>query len=322
MQHSSHNSSVDRKLASSSLGRTPAPTVALRPCILHEGPVGQPAYNRRVAGQLFLIGTPLGNLGDLSPRAVDTLRSLDWLYCEDTRHTAKLLAHFGISVPTRALSDDAPLERWSEPARLALEGRHVGYASDAGMPGIADPGRRLVRGALQAGIAPVVIPGPSAVTTLAAACPFIDAAFCFHGFVPRKTGDRANLVQTLLAAAHPGICFESPRRVHAFLDELCAALEPERELLLGRELTKLHEQVEYFRAAQWPERRGSVPELGECTLAVAAAPPRAVSVDEAAAEVALGRLAAAGFSRRDGLKALAAVWDVPLNTLKRAGYKP
>jgi 16S rRNA (cytidine1402-2'-O)-methyltransferase len=274
-----------------------------------------------VSGQLFLIGTPLGNLGDLSPRAVETLRSLDVLYCEDTRHTAKLLAHFALAVQTRALSDDAPAERWGEPARLAAEGRRIGYASDAGMPGIADPGRRLVRAALAAGIAPVVIPGPSAVTMLAAACPFIDAAFSFHGFAPRKAGERAAFAQALRSAAVPALCFESPRRIHALLDELCAALEPQRELLLGRELTKLHEQLLYFRAADWPALRGSVPELGEVTLAVAAAPPQPRAVEAQDAAGALERLATAGFSRRDAIQALAAVWDLPVNEIKKVGYR-
>ena len=272
-------------------------------------------------GQLFLIGTPIGNLGDLTFRAAETLRALDLLYCEDTRHTAKLLAHLGASPTTRALSDDAPDARWGEAVAEALAGKRVGFVTDAGMPGVSDPGRRLVRAAWNAGLKPTIIPGPSSVGTLLAACPFVDNTFRFAGFPPRKSAERAAYIAALAAAPEPCFLFEAPGRVAAFLDQLCAALEPARQLLAGREMTKLHEELQLFSAGEWPELKPRFTERGEFTLAVAAAPPLEVPLDEGAALAALKRLAEAGFSRRDAVRALAAAWDVSVNEIKKLSYQ-
>jgi 16S rRNA (cytidine1402-2'-O)-methyltransferase len=270
---------------------------------------------------VFLIGTPLGNLGDLSPRAVETIRSLDILFCEDTRHTAKLLAYFHLAPVLRSLHDDSPEGSWSAAVRLAVDGKRIGYATDAGMPGISDPGRRLLRAAWDAGLTPVVIPGPSAVTTLASYCPFVGTDFHFIGFAPRKAADRSALVIQIRDSPAPSVVFEAPARLHRFLSELSAVLEPERELVIGREMTKLHEQVLLLRAGDWHRKAEQVPALGEFTIAVAAAPARERDLDQQQARSALARLDAAGFSRRDALRALAAAWDVQPNALKRLGYQ-
>jgi 16S rRNA (cytidine1402-2'-O)-methyltransferase len=274
-----------------------------------------------MSGQLLLIGTPIGNLGDLTYRAAETLRSLDVLYCEDTRVTAKLLRHLGASVPLRSLSDDAPEQRWGEAVAEALAGKRVGFATDAGMPGVSDPGRKLTRAAWAAGLTPTVIPGPSSVSALLAACPFVDNAFRFVGFPPRKAGERKAWIEGVAKSPEPCFFFEAPTRVHALLDALCASVEPERQVLIGREMTKLHEQLELFAAAQWPGLRESIPARGEFTLAVAARAAGTVSsLDAEHALAALARLAAAGFSKRDAVKALAGAWDVPLNDMKRLAY--
>jgi 16S rRNA (cytidine1402-2'-O)-methyltransferase len=272
-------------------------------------------------GELYLIGTPIGNLSDLSERALKTMCQLSVLFCEDTRVTGKLLKLLGISVPLRALSDDHGPERIREAIHAINHGQRVGFVTDAGMPGVSDPGRRLVRAAWEAGITPVVIPGPSSVGTLLAACPFVDNSFCFLGFPPRKKNDRAAFVSQLVQLREPGFFFESPQRVHALLDALCASLEPERELLIGREMTKMHEQIVLLIAGEWTRQKAKIPEVGEYTVAVAARPPSAepdFGRDELRS--ALDRLLAAGFSKRDAVKALAAAWEVQPNELKALLY--
>jgi 16S rRNA (cytidine1402-2'-O)-methyltransferase len=272
------------------------------------------------AGMLYIIGTPIGNLADMSPRCVETLRGLDVLYCEDTRVTAKLLSHLGVSVPTRALSDDIGPGRIAEAVAAVQAGKQVGFASDAGMPGISDPARRLTEAAWTAGIPPQVIPGPSALATLLAACPFVENSFTFVGFAPRKAGEREVFYQRIAESTEPTVFFESPRRAHGLLDELCGVLPDARRILLGREMTKLHEQFALFSAGEWPQLRPLIPELGEFSIAVEGAAPQPRDIDVEAGRAALQRLKAAGFSSRDAVRALAAALDIPLNAAKKLDY--
>lgn len=273
-------------------------------------------------GELVLIGTPIGNLGDLTPRARETLLGLHVLYCEDTRVTGKLLSHLGIKLPLRALSDDQPQARVDEAVAAIKAGQRLGFVTDAGMPGVSDPGRRLTRAVWDAGYTPSVIPGPSSVGTALAACPFVYNRFRFIGFPPRKTNDRLAFIEQLVVSTEPCFFFESPHRVHGLLNELCATLEPQRELLIGREMTKLHEQLELFHAEDWPSLCGCIPEMGEYTVAVAGraasdTPPVHDAEDQSAA---LKRLLNAGFSKRDAVKALATIWEVSPNDLKKLLY--
>lgn len=272
-------------------------------------------------GQLALIGTPIGNLGDLTQRARETLRSLEVLYCEDTRVTSKLLSHINLNVPLRALSDDHDASRVEEAIATVKAGKRVGFVTDAGMPGVSDPGRRLVRAAWSAGITPDIIPGPSSVGMALAACPFVENRFRFVGFPPRKAGERLDFIEMLASSPEPCFFFESPHRVHGLLNELCATLEPERELLIGREMTKLHEQLELFYADDWLSLSPSIPEMGEYTVAVAGRPAALAPVREAEElTAALDRLLNAGFSKRDAVKALSVVWEISPNDLKKLLY--
>jgi 16S rRNA (cytidine1402-2'-O)-methyltransferase len=273
-----------------------------------------------VAGELFIIGTPIGNLADMTPRGVETLRSLDVLYCEDTRVTAKLLSHLGVSVPTRALSDDSGSARIVEAVAAAQQGKRVGFSTDAGMPGISDPARRLTESAWAAGITPQVIPGVSALATVLAACPFVENSFVFLGFAPRKAGERDAFYKRIAESTDPCVFFESPRRIQGLLTELCGVLPDARRILIGREMTKLHEQYSLFTAGDWDELRASVPELGEFTVAVESAPQGEHDVDTEAARDALVRLKQAGFSSRDAVKALSAALDIPPNAAKKLDY--
>jgi 16S rRNA (cytidine1402-2'-O)-methyltransferase len=272
-------------------------------------------------GELYLIGTPIGNLGDLSPRAQATLGALDVLYCEDTRVTGKLTALLNLSVRLVALSDDHSERRIAKAIEAVNAGYKAGFCADAGMPGVSDPGRRLVRAAWAAGITPTVIPGPSSPSTLLAACPFIDNCFRFAGYPPRRDSDRSAFVARLAASPEPNFFFESPHRVHAVLDLLTAAVEPQRELLIGREMTKLHEQLVLFTAGEWPDWQSRLPTIGEFTVAIAGSPPVEQTADEEAQLLAeLERLLAAGFTRRDAVKALAAVREISANALKKLLY--
>jgi 16S rRNA (cytidine1402-2'-O)-methyltransferase len=273
-----------------------------------------------MGGELYIIGTPIGNLADMTPRGVETLRSLDVLFCEDTRVTGKLLMHLGVSVPMRALSDDIGPARIAEAIALVQQGKRVGFSTDAGMPGISDPARRLTDAAWAAGIVPRVIPGVSALATLLAACPFVDNSFAFLGFAPRKAGERDVFYKRITESTDPCVFFESPRRIHRLLDELCGVLPDARCLLIGREMTKLHEQYLLFSAGEWDEVRGSIPELGEFSVAVEGAPVDEREIDADAARAALERLKQAGFSSRDAVKALAAALDIPPNAAKKLSY--
>jgi len=273
-----------------------------------------------MTGRLFLIGTPIGNLSDFSPRGQATLRELDVLYCEDTRTTAKLLSHFGIKANTRSLSDDSPDNAWEEAVALVRQGLKVGYVSEAGMPGLSDPGRKLVRAAWAAGETPVVIPGPSAVGTLLAACPFISRHFLFLGFAPRKKGERAAFLDAVAAAPEPSFFFESPHRARQLLDDLVPRLEPQRELMIGREMTKLFEQVLLFTAAEWPRIATDVPEVGEFTIAVDKAPEAQCDVAELDVQDKVRQLVDAGLSQRDAIKAAAVMLDMHPNEVKNLVY--
>jgi len=272
-------------------------------------------------GELYLIGTPIGNMSDLSPRARDILALLDTLYCEDTRVTGKLLSLLGLSVKLVALSDDHSERRIAKAIGCVQAGQRIGFSADAGMPGVSDPGRRLVRAAWAAGITPTVIPGPSSPSTLLAACPFVANSFRFVGYPPRKDSERAAFVAELAASLEPCFFFESPHRVHQVLDLLCAAVEPERQLLIGREMTKLHEQLVLLTAAEWPDWQLKLPTIGEYTVAVAAQPEAERPRDDPAVLLEeLERLVAAGFSKRDAARALAAVRQISANELKKLLY--
>ncbi|MFO7177887.1 MAG: 16S rRNA (cytidine(1402)-2'-O)-methyltransferase [Pseudomonadota bacterium] len=229
-----------------------------------------------MAGTLFLVATPIGNLGDVTLRALDTLRAVALVAAEDTRHTRALLTHFGIKKPLvahDAHASDRDVERLLE--RLGA-GEDVALVTDAGTPGVSDPGAKLVRAAHEAAIRVVPIPGVSAVTAAVAVSGLVDGPFVFLGFPPRQGRKRRAFFDRVFASEEPVILFEAPHRAERTLAEL-AEREPERRAVLCRELTKIHEDV----------RRGSLAELaanaadlrGEITLVVAGAPERARSLE-------------------------------------------
>jgi 16S rRNA (cytidine1402-2'-O)-methyltransferase len=204
-------------------------------------------------GRLVLCGTPIGNLEDASARLIRTLGEADVVACEDTRRTRKLLTHFGISVKELiTYNDQNERRRSAELLKKISQGSTVALVSDAGMPGLSDPGYRLVRACADAGYEVEVVPGPNAAVSALVVSGLPPARYVFEGFLPRKPGDRRRRLEELKAEARTLVMYESPHRVAATLADAHSVLG-ERPAALIRELTKLHEEV----------RRGSLGELAE-----------------------------------------------------------
>ncbi|MEY2472748.1 MAG: rRNA (cytidine1402-2-O)-methyltransferase [Actinomycetota bacterium] len=198
------------------------------------------------AGRLVLVATPIGNLGDLSPRAAATLAAADVVACEDTRHSRKLFTSFGLRTPTLiAVHKDNEVERAREILEMLADGKTVALVTDAGTPAVSDPGRHVVEAAAAAGVVIESIPGPSAVTTALAASGFTGDRFVFEGFLPRKGSERAARLADIARQSRTVVIYEAPTRIAKTLKELADVCGFDRAVVVGRELTKLHE--EYFR---------------------------------------------------------------------------
>jgi 16S rRNA (cytidine1402-2'-O)-methyltransferase len=263
-------------------------------------------------GRLVLVATPIGNLGDLSPRAVQTLATADVVAAEDTRRTRALLTHAGVPAAgrLRAVHEHNEQESAAWVVDMVQEGSDVAYVTDAGMPGISDPGARLVRACLDAGLPVDVVPGPSAVLTALVLSGFPTDRFVFEGFLPRRGLDRRERIAALVPETRTVVLYESPKRVHATLTQLLAACGPLREVAVARELTKLHEEV-------W---RGTLEEAvghvelteprGEHVLVLAPAPPTPEASDTEIGAHVLAALAE-GLSTRDAAARVARDLKVP-----------
>lgn len=224
-------------------------------------------------GTLTLVSTPIGNLGDMTPRAVETLRQADLVLAEDTRHSRKLLAHFGLSARPEPYHDHNKERVTPRIVERLRAGARVALVTDAGTPGISDPGFYLVRAAIAAGVSVTAAPGANALLPALVLSGFPTDAFVFEGFTPRKKGDLARAVSALEAETRTVLYFVSP---HQLLKVLAAFAEhlPERPLAVARELTKVHEEVARGTAAELIARfeRGGV--RGEMVLVVRGAARR------------------------------------------------
>lgn len=237
-------------------------------------------------GKLVVVGTPIGNLGDLSPRAVEAFRAADAVCCEDTRVTGKLLAAAGVSRPLVRCDENVIGARAAGLVDRVLAGETLAFASDAGMPGVSDPGQVLVDAARDAGVAVEVIPGPVACVTALVSSGIPCEHFFFEGFLPRKAGEQRRRLQRLAMVPGALLFYESPHRVASTLTVI-AEVFPAREAALCRELTKLHEEV--LRAPA-PELAGIISARdqvkGEVVLVVA--PPSEEELAEGVARMAAG----------------------------------
>ena len=191
---------------------------------------------------LFVVATPIGNLDDLSPRARKVLEQADLIAAEDTRHTRRLLSHFGIKTPQTALHEHNEEALVSELIGKLLEGQSVALVSDAGTPLISDPGFRLLRAAHAHGVQVSPIPGPSAVLAALSVAGLPTDRFCFEGFLPAKQSARLTRLHKLAQEARTIVCFESVHRIADCLSDLLQTFGSERQAFIGRELTKMHEQ--------------------------------------------------------------------------------
>lgn len=229
------------------------------------------------AGILSMVGTPIGNLSDASPRVLDVLAHADVVLCEDTRVTGKLLSAFDIHVPLQRCDENVMAERITPTLERIASGDRVAFASDAGMPSVSDPGQRLVDAALDAGLPVEVIPGPSAVTCALVASGIACEHFFFEGFLPRKHAAQLERLNELAAIPGALVVYESPRRVAATLRSV-AEVMPARRVALVRELTKIHEEVVRDLAPALAEVVASREEIrGECVIVIA--PPTSAEWD-------------------------------------------
>ena len=266
----------------------------------------------RASGRLILCGTPIGNLDDMPPRAVAALRGADVIACEDTRRTRKLLSHFGLASPPMIVLNDVT-ERRKAPDIVteARRGRTIVLVSDAGMPGLSDPGYRLVRACLDAGVEVGVVPGPSAVVTALAVSGLAPGRFVFEGFLPRKAGDRRKRIESLVDEQRTIVLFESPHRIAATLEDLRAVLG-DRRVSLARELTKLFEEMLRGPLSEVAARLEERPARGEITLVVEGAVHDHRPEPPAESLAARARsLMAAGVDRKEAMAQVAREAGVP-----------
>lgn len=194
-------------------------------------------------GTLIVCATPIGNLGDASPRLAETLEAVDLIYAEDTRRTAKLLHHFGVSTPMKSLFAGNENQRLDDIKAQLGEGATIALVSDAGMPVVSDPGAAAVEVAASVGATVTAVPGPSAVTSALAVSGFTGDRFVFMGFLPRKGRDRSDSLESIATEERTTVVFAAPSRVGADLQALSGACGAERKVVVARELTKIHEEV-------------------------------------------------------------------------------
>jgi 16S rRNA (cytidine1402-2'-O)-methyltransferase len=257
------------------------------------------------AGVLYLVGTPIGNLDDLSPRARRVLAGASRVACEDTRRSGLLMHHLGLRVPLLSFHQHNQTARIPQLLAALEAGEVIALVSDAGLPGVSDPGQELAAAARAAGRQVICIPGPSAVTTALVSSGLPSGRFCFEGFLPPKGGPRRQRLEALAGEERTMVLFEAPHRLLALLEDLLAVLG-DRPLQVARELTKRHEeQVGPSVAAALAHFRRTPPQ-GECTLVLGGAPPAAAPVwDEVALRRALNELVAGGLSNREAARSLA-----------------
>ena len=256
-----------------------------------------------MAGLLYLVATPIGNLEDITYRAVRVLKEVDLIACEDTRHTRTLLDHYDIRTPTVSYHEHNEMERAGELAARLCAGAAIALVSDAGMPLVSDPGYRLVRAAIENGIPVQPVPGASAALAALAASGLPTETFRFCGFLPSKPGQRAKALETLAEEHATLIFYEAPHRILEALEAIEKALGP-RPVVVARELTKIHEEFLRGTAA---EIRGRLAERdavkGEMTVLVGRASGPAP--DDTPVEEAVDALLRTGTPRMDAIKQVA-----------------
>ena len=267
-------------------------------------------------GTLYVVATPVGNLGDVSLRALEVLRSVSLVACEDTRTTRRLLARHGIKTRTISYHEHNERSRAPQLASRLAGGEDIALVTDAGTPGVSDPGYRLVAAAREKEIPVRPIPGASAVLAALSVSGLPTSSFCFYGFLPRRGSARVQAIESLASSTHTAVLFESPRRAPALLSELAERLGA-RRAFLAREMTKVHEE---HRAGVLPELASWVRQerpRGELTLVIAGAVRENVALSPEEIQGRFSELTAQGLRRREAVKVLAEETGLPSRLLYR-----
>ncbi len=269
---------------------------------------------RDTVGTLYVVATPIGNLEDITYRAVRILGEVDLVAAEDTRHSRKLLTHFGIQKPLVSYHDHNEQQRQEELVKRLQAGDDIALISDAGTPCIADPGYRLIASCHAAGITVVPIPGPSALITALSAAGVSSERFAFEGYLPQKAKARADLLRQLNGEQRTLVFYESPHRLAATLADLVEILGADRPLVIARELTKMYE--EFFRgtAAEAVARFTREAARGELVLVL---PPSAQGPQMNVRDALKKLLNEGDLSRRDAVKLIAKEYGLPSSDIYR-----
>ena len=269
-----------------------------------------------MAGMLYLVPTPIGNLGDISPRCRETLEQADFIAAEDTRVSLKLLNHLGIKKSLVSYYEHNKAFKGDKIVERILAGETCALVSDAGSPAISDPGEDLVKQCAAAGITVCAIPGPCAAITALSISGQATGRFCFEGFLSTAKKSRKEHLESLKAATRTMIFYEAPHKLLSTLEDLAEAFGENRPISLCRELTKLHEEVVRTTLGEAVTKYTENPPKGEFVLVVAGAPAQmkeTASETDAAARVA--QLIAEGLSRKDAVKQTAKELDLPKNVV-------
>ncbi len=270
-----------------------------------------------IPSALYVVATPIGNLGDITPRAVDALRAADAIACEDTRHTRQLLDHLGIQASVFALHHHNEREAAAKVIGLLATGKRVALVSDAGTPGISDPGAKAVAAVRAAGFTVVPLPGPSAASTALSAAGLADERFLFAGFLPAKVGARRTAIAELAAVPAALVFYEAPHRIEETVADLAALLEPARTLVVARELTKRFEQIAAMPLAEGPAWLAADENhrRGEFVLIVSGPPPPSVDGGLDAETERVLKVLLAELPTKQAAKLAAAITGQPKNAL-------
>ena len=265
---------------------------------------------------LYIVATPIGNLSDASARSIEILGAVDGILAEDTRRTRKLLARFDLSTSLTSLHEHNEASRTPPVVARLDAGEDLALVSDAGTPLLSDPGERLVRAVLDAGHTVTPVPGPSAILSALMGAGFPAVPFIFHGFVPRKGKLRQAMLEQVAAAPETSIVFESPERVAALLKELVALVADDRQVVVAREMTKIHEEFYRGTMAEAASYYAENKARGEVTVVVSPRPPAdgMELVDEAAARALAGALLEEGLTLSRAAREVSSRLGIAKNT--------
>jgi len=273
----------------------------------------------RGSGRLFVCATPIGNLGDVTLRVLDALRDADAIVAEDTRVTAKLLARYGIETRMERFDEHTAAQRTPVLIERMLAGERIALASDAGTPGVSDPGAQLIAACVEAGVPIDALPGASALLAAVTASGLPMQPLYFGGFFPRKAGERRAVLERLAELDATLVFFESPKRMASALASVAEVL-PDRVAAVARELTKLHEEVMRGPVAELAAAVAERDLKGEAVLLIGPPPPREIVIDTEALRAEVEALVVAGSTRKDAIRRVAEDSGVPRNDVYAAAH--